>query len=245
MRPVCRGASPQSHDFDTYKDALPHLVSRLGGYCSYCERRVVTQLAVEHIQPKDGPHGHPHLIGRWNNYLLACVNCNSTKGRKEVVLADLVLPDRDNTFASFVYLPDGTVAPAPGLSPALQAKACATLALTGLGKEECGARDEYGKLIALDRSSQRMETWLIAAEAKSDIDANPSNPALRRLAVTLAKAQGFFSIWMTVFHDDIDMRNRFIDAFEGTRTSGCFDATTTLAVSPAPNPDRLADGAKI
>src|SRR5690348_5769226 len=95
MRPVCRGAAPQAHDFDPYDAAKPYLVGRMGLYCSYCERRVVTQLAVEHIQPKKGPHGHPHLIGRWENYLLACVNCNSAKGDKNVVLADVFLPDRD------------------------------------------------------------------------------------------------------------------------------------------------------
>jgi len=121
------------------------VVSRLGLYCSYCERRVVTNLAVEHIQPKDGPHGHPHLIGRWENFLLACVNCNSTKRDKNVVLANVFLPDRDNTFAAFSYLPDGTVQPAATLATALMGKASDTLALTGLDKKISVALDEHGK----------------------------------------------------------------------------------------------------
>ena len=54
MRPVRRGAAPQPDDFDPYNDARPYLVSRLGLYCSYCERRTATNLAVEHIQPKNG-----------------------------------------------------------------------------------------------------------------------------------------------------------------------------------------------
>src|SRR5205085_12290705 len=156
MRPVSRGAAPQPHDFDPYDQAKPHLVSRMGVYCSYCERRVVTQLAVEHIQPKKGLYGRLDLIGRWDNYLLACVNCNSAKGDKQVVLADVLLPDRDNTFAVFVYLQDGTIQPAAALTPALTVKANRTLALTGLDKSINEALDENGKLVALDRVAQRM-----------------------------------------------------------------------------------------
>ena len=245
MRPVSRGAAPQAHDFDPYDQAKPHLVSRMGLYCSYCERRVVTQLAVEHIQPKKGQYGHPNLIGRWDNYLLACVNCNSAKGDKQVVLADLLLPDRDNTFAVFVYLQDGTIQLAAGLSPALTVKANDTLALTGLDKSIQEALDENGKLVALDRVAQRMEVWAVAEETRADVEAHPDNNAVKRCAVNAAKGYGYFSIWMTVFSANPDMRNRLIDAFEGTRNSGCFDAVTTLPVSPAPNPDSLTDGGKI
>ncbi|MFT3776257.1 MAG: hypothetical protein QM820_63745 [Minicystis sp.] len=49
---------------------------------------------------------------------------------------------------------------------------------------------------------------------------------------------------MTVFQGDADMRNRIIDAFAGTRASGCFDPATTEPRSPAPNPDGLAHGGK-
>ncbi|MBI3801048.1 MAG: HNH endonuclease, partial [Deltaproteobacteria bacterium] len=135
MRPVRRGAAPQPDDFDPYNDAKPHLVSRLGLYCSYCERRIATNLAVEHIQPKDGPYGHPHLIGRWENFLLACVNCNAAKQAKNVILANVLLPDRDNTLVVFSYLPDGTVQPTTALATALMGKASDTLALTGLDKK--------------------------------------------------------------------------------------------------------------
>jgi hypothetical protein len=206
---------------------------------------MVTQLAVEHIQPKDGPHGQPHLIGRWGNFLLACVNCNSAKQAKNVVLANVFLPDRDNTFAAFSYWPDGTVQPATTLAAALKAMARDTLALTDLDKKISVALDERGRQVALDRVSQRMETWAVAEDARSDVNANPDNVAIKCGVIRTAKAYGFFSIWMTVFSDDSDMRNRLIDAFEGTRESGCFDPLTTLPISPAPNPDGLVDGAKV
>ncbi len=41
---------------------------------------IATNLAVEHIQPKDDER-YPELEGSWDNYLLGCVNCNSTKSR--------------------------------------------------------------------------------------------------------------------------------------------------------------------
>lgn len=245
MRPVRRGSSPIAGDFAPYSKAQPYLISRLGVYCSYCERRVATQLAVEHIQPK-GLAAYTHLIGRWSNYLLGCVNCNSTKKDKDVVLADILLPDRDNTFVAFTYQADGTVVPSAACAAlGLNQKAQDTLALTGLDKRISVAIDENGKQVAIDRVSQRMEVWAVAEEAKSDVDANPDNEAVRRGAIRTAKGYGFFSIWMTVFHNDHEMRNRLIDAFDGTRDSGCFDVVTATPVSPAPNPDALPGGGKL
>ena len=243
MRPVRRGASPQPQDFADYADAKPDLINRLGPYCSYCERRVPTQLAVEHIQPKGLP-AYAHLIGDWNNFLLGCVNCNSTKKDKEVVLTDVFMPDRDNTFFAFHYTADGKVQAANGIQTELRKKAMDTLALTGLDKKINVVLDENGKQIAIDRVSQRLEVWLVAEDARSDANSNPDNQALRRQIVETAKGYGFFSIWMTIFQQDTDMLNRLIDAFPGTRASGCFDKSGR-AISPAPNPDGLTDGGKI
>lgn len=245
MRPVRRGKSPQTVDFTDYADAQPHLISRIGRYCSYCERPILTSLAVEHIQPKKGPHAHPHLEGCWTNYLLACVNCNSTKKDKNVELTDSIFPDRDNTFAAFSYSPNGEVTPTPGLLQGITTSAENTLALTGLDKKICVTLDENDKQVAIDRVSQRMEAWAVAQEAKADIVADPNNVALMRATIRTAQGYGFFSIWMEVFSADTEMRNLLIDAFVGTRASGCFDVITTLPVSPAPNPDGLDSGSKI
>lgn len=244
MRPIRRGNAPRPNDYTDYKDAKPELVARLGSYCSFCERPVVTQLAVEHIQPKGLP-AHAHLIGRWNNFLLACVNCNSTKKDKDVDPANVLLPDRDNTFAAFHYLPDGTVEPsATATANGLNAMAVATLKLTGLDKAALNTPDENGKQVALDRMSQRMEAYLAAEEAKNDLHKNPANRLLCDYVIKLATKTGFFSVWMTVFAADQAMLSRFIDAFPGTSASGCFAANGDI-VSPAPNPDALPGGGKI
>lgn len=243
MRPVRRGTSPRDDDFDDFGNAFPFLVSRLGSYCSYCERKIMTNLAVEHIQPKSLPK-YAKLIGCWENFLLACVNCNSTKGKKDVDLTQVLLPDRDNTFLAFKYSADGSVRPAEGLPASVKQMAANVLSLTGLDKRPSQVFDENGKMVAIERMSQRMEAWLLADEAKSDVDANPGNDAVRRGAVRAARESGFFSIWMTVFGDDIDIRRRLIEAFNGTGSSACFDEITTLPLSPAPNPDGLPHGGK-
>lgn len=261
MRPIRRDVSPQATDFTDYTEAKPFLVSRLGSgwfdgihvasYCSYCERPIVTSLAVEHIQPKGYEVGnvkpYEHLEGRWENFLLACVNCNSTKKDKNVVLNQVMLPDRDNTFVAYDYTKDGKVKVSMSLHPqsAVAAQAARTLSLTGLDKKPSEFLDENGRELAFERVTQRMNTWLLAESTKADIDSDPTNINLRRGAIRTAVCQGFFSIWMTVFSADADMRNRLIDAFAGTRGSSCFDPVTTLPISPAPNPDNLADGGKV
>jgi hypothetical protein len=245
MRPVKRGKSPISVDFSDYEKAKPYLISRIGRYCSFCERPILTNLAVEDIQPK-GLASHAHLIGRWTNFLLACVNCNSTKGKKDVTLSNILLPDRDNTFAAFIYTADGRIEPSNlAVNNGLTKVAQDTLALTGLDKKISVALDENGKEVAIDRVSQRKQAWLTAQRAKGHIVKQPNNDILKEQVTETAKQSGFFSIWMTVFENDADMRNRLIDGFSGTRNSGCFDTITTAPISPAPNPDSLPNGGKL
>lgn len=245
MRPIRRGTSPFKMNFDPYTDAQPYLISRIGMYCSYCERRICTQLAVEHIQPKKGSHAHPDLIGVWENYLLACVNCNSTKKDKKVILNDVLLPDRDNTFLAFSYSKDGHVSPSEtAIFMGLEKKAKHTLELTGLDKKKkYNVLDQNEIQISVDRPTQRLNVWAIAEESKNTIDECPID-SVKRMATNLAVESGFFSIWLAVFEADTDMCNRLIDAFNGTRNSGCFDSNA-IPISPAPNPDNLHFGGKI
>ncbi len=242
MRPVERGISPQTADFERYEDARPFLVSRLGSFCSYCERRIKTGLAVEHLQAKDGPYGRPDLIGSWTNFLLGCVNCNSSKGDRDVRFERLYFPDRDNTFVAIEYTPDGRVSVVGTLTPAQAAIGRQTLALTGLDRRYSPAYDANGNLVALDRVSQRMEVWGIAEVALRRRLENRSG-ALRETIVDLALAHGSFSIWMKVFEQDVEMRQCFIQQFPGTAPD-CFDPVTILPVTPRP-PNGLESAGKI
>ncbi len=65
MRPVDRGPDPGP--FTRFQDAAPHLVTRIGDYCSYCERQIETCLAVEHIRPKKPV---PTLELTWTNFFV-------------------------------------------------------------------------------------------------------------------------------------------------------------------------------
>jgi uncharacterized protein (TIGR02646 family) len=237
MRPVTRGAAPVAA-FARYADAYPYLVAQLEKYCSYCERYVPTGLAVEHIQPKVT---YPRLELSWDNFLLGCVNCNSTKGDQQVLLHDLLLPDRDNTFAAFDYADDGQVAPAAHLDAKARALAERTLAITGQNTRRGLPQNRNLRRVALDRIGQRRETWLMALDSLSELRRSPS-PELRNAIVRVAQVAGFFSIWMKVFEAEPDMRRRFIAAFTGTAVD-CFDAGT-LPVSPRPA-SGLAHGAKM
>jgi uncharacterized protein (TIGR02646 family) len=241
MRPLFRGASPRTTDYENYRDAFEELAGRIGMFCSYCERRIATQLAVEHIQPKALP-AYEHLTGRWENFLLGCINCNSTKGAQDVVLGNLLLPDRDNTAAAYTYSMDGKVSAQVGLTTVQQAMAQATLTLTGLDRSASSAFDANGKLVAIDRVKQRMQVWMIAQDSKRDLQVN-AHDAFRRQIARAAVGHGFFSIWMTVFHDDLAVRRLLIQEFNGT-AADCFDAATTMPVSPRPA-NGLHDGGKI
>lgn len=245
MRPVRKGSSPTQGDFNKYEDAKPDLISRLGGYCSYCERRVPTNLAVEHLEPKDGEHGKPALKNKWSNFLLACVNCNSTKSDKQVEFDKLFFPDRDNTFYAFHYLPDGAIEPADYLSDNDKLIAQSTLKLIGLDKNQQVSTDSNKKQVALDRVSQRISAWAKAETSRTLLN-DSDTPLLRSyIAMATATSVGYFSVWMTVFENDSDMKLRLIQAFEGTEASGCFDMITGNPITPAPNPDLLQNGGKI
>lgn len=88
-----------------------------------------------------------------------------------------------------------------------------------------------------------MQCWLGAERAKNNINRYPDNIALKETVINLATASGFFSIWMTVFVDDSDMRLRLIKAFAGTEASGCFDQHGQPIASR--NPDQLVSGGKL
>jgi len=256
LRPVRRGDSPTgAENYLTYQSAKPDLIDKISSgwcnrgrnissYCSYCERKIDTNLAVEHIKPKDGEFGHPDLELRWNNFLLACVNCNSTKGAKEVLFHNLFLPDRDNTFYAFKYRADGIVEARDTLSPIHKTIANNTLKLLGLDKETREIFSATGNLIAQDRGSQRLEVWGIAESSLDDYLDDLKNQIVKESIIKIMLLSGFFSIWMTVFENYAEMKNLFINALHGTRESGCFDDEANM-ITPHPNEDELEFGGKI
>ncbi len=219
MRPVDRGLAPNV--YARYQDAGPDLQARLGDYCSYCERQIETHLAIEHVQPKSR---QASLRTQWRNFLLGCVHCNSSKGKKRVALKNYFWPDRDNTLRAFTYAPGGIVAPAATLAAHERARADDTLSLTGLDKVP-GKPGRWPT--ASDRRwLRRQEGWQLAVKCRERLSANMT-PEVRELIVENALGRGLFSIWWTVFSGDVDMRRRLREAFAGTHAA-CFDGNEDL-----------------
>jgi len=239
MRPVVRGNGPLDSSgnpktFKTYQDARGDLIDQLGEYCSYCEARLSSSLAVEHILPKSQ---FPDETTNWENFCLACTNCNSTKGSamknrwnsswqylpfdsaKKAARSEFYWPDRDNTFRAIEYLEGGKIKVNPSLAPEEQKIAQATIEMVGLDKipnPDPQKRDR--------RWHNRRETW---EKAKGCLDkigkcAPNSLEEMRELILDMAQSKGFWSVWMTVFKNDPDMLQRLIDAFPGT-CQDCFD----------------------
>lgn len=220
MRPIDRGATPRNEDgepkeFSEYSRARKDLIDRLGDYCSYCGTRLPASLAIEHVRPKGS---NPDLRLKWDNFLLACTNCNSTKGPEDVVLDEYFWPDSDNTFRAFVYTEGGLIEVNPSLSDDEHNRARNTIDLTGLDRTP--ANDPS---VSDRRWRNRLHTWTMATEIREILDGEDTE-FIRQLIVKLAVAQGFWSVWMTVFTDDQDMLQRLVDAdaFPGT-SKNCFD----------------------
>jgi hypothetical protein len=199
MRPIDKGTAPTS--YTRYQDAGPDLQARIGDYCCYCERHIETNLAVEHVQPKDLV---PVLATNWSNFLLS----------------DYFWPDIDNTLKAFDYIQGGVVVPKPALAPALLQKAYATIRLTGL---DCYPGNPGREPTSADkRWLTRLKAWQLAERYRSVL-LQEDTATIRELIVDLALSCGEFSIWWTVFSGDIDMRRRLREAFVGTH-SASFDA---------------------
>jgi uncharacterized protein (TIGR02646 family) len=224
MRPVERGNIPVDKNgnpisFKVHGDTRDYLIERLGDYCSYCESPLLSP-DVEHIQPKISV---PELTLAWTNFLLACIYCNRIKNKKTINsnnLHDYFWADIDNTFRAFIYELDLPPQISPHLNLQQRKAAQNTLELTGLDRDnfhkKCTEKDR--------RWIKRKEAWDDALSVKEDLINNPSEE-MQKTIIRLAKAKGFWSVWMTVFQDDMDMRHRLINAFKGTSQT-CFDANT-------------------
>lgn len=221
MRPIDKGLAPHAYAF--YGDAIADLEAVIGDFCSYCERQIETHLAVEHVQPKSRKQA---LINDWVNFLLGCVHCNSSKGKKSVILDSFVWPDRDNTMRAFVYSRDGIVRVYSRLRVQNRRRAEATLRLCGLDKVP-GHQMRHRRPTRSDhRWRRRQEAFDLAERAHADLAAQDTL-AMREWIVEAAHGRGMFSIWMQVFVNDSDMRSRLRQRFVGTDTNS-FDANEGL-----------------
>jgi len=220
MRPVNKGIEPLDADgnpikFKNYSESRRYLIDKIGEYCSYCESRILTSLAVEHVQPKSI---NPDLTLEWSNLLLACTNCNSIKGSKNIELNNYVWPDIDNTYTLFLYNNSGLVKVEPNLEESLKGKVIATIQLTGLDRPPPKEGSSDWKKASDRRFEHRVKAWKDAHE-KAEIYLKASS-IQRKEALdyikTIVVNQGFWSIWMKAFKDFPEVQKELVDSFVGT-----------------------------
>ncbi|MCI5584288.1 MAG: HNH endonuclease [Lachnospiraceae bacterium] len=222
MRPIDKGDSPYT-TIRKYQDAEPYLEEKIGRYCSFCEMRVNSALAVEHKESKNSGGA----LTDWSNLLLGCIYCNSRKGEKikKGELNKWIWPDQDNTFLAFSYsdaLPKLNELYLKSISNEVYLRAKTIFEDLALDYRPVNLnRDKYRD----KRWQTRYEVLGVAKEAKSIWERchdNEKRMFQKKNIVAMAKGYGFFSVWMMVFEKEPDIRQALIQAFPGTSLS-CFD----------------------
>jgi len=229
MRPVERGQAPVDGAgnpivFAKHTDARDHLIDRIGDFCSYCENALHSQIDVEHVQPKTTAFvGRPDLSLSWENFLLACSYCNRAKWDTVINLNDYLWPDRDNTLHALVYQVDSPPQPNRQLDPLVAQAALSLIELTGLdrvpGHPKFSDRDR--------RYLKRKEVWGVALLILHQYQQKLISPLSIQL---VAVSRGFFSIWMTVFQGDSEVRKLLISGFKAA--ANCFDGNAEPVIRP-------------
>ena len=215
MRPVKKWETGSLHgesvvvkeEYKPSRTAQPVLVANLGMYCSYCEKSMHEEpdLEVEHIEPSSKA-SITELVTQWDNFLLACPTCNKHKGNKTVILNDIHLPHRNNTYKSIVYNEAGGILPNKNMS--------------SLSIQHA---DNLIKLLSLDNRSKtdmRRRTWQLAVDALKDYEGGKTT---LDLLLQFIEQRGGWSIWFTVFKGHDEVRRRLIEYFPGTEAN-CFDS---------------------
>lgn len=208
MRPLDKSTFTTNQiTYDPYGSAKDDLISALGSFCSYCERQGFSvALDVEHIEDKNA---HPQKKTQWNNFLLACKNCNSIKGTDEVDFPNILMPHLNDTFKYLDYRESGFIAIASSCVAGDTAKVQTLIDLVGLDR-----RPGHPKYSVKDkRWEERKKTWEIAKRYRTKyIDGAADMETVK----DLANKNGFWSIWMHAFSAYPEVQRELILAFPGT-----------------------------
>ena len=168
------------------------------------ERR--TDLDVEHVVPQVHVR---QLETEWSDFLLACRNCKRRKWHNNTSRDGYLWPDVDDTFNAFTYRSGGRVSVAEELEPDERTKANELFGLVGLGAPVTDSDR---------RRHKKRQAWDKAKEIRDSANVDDKWRWVNDVAV----ATGFFSVWMTVFRDDVDMCRKLKQAFPGTRLKAVF-----------------------
>lgn len=216
MRPIIKRRNTKV--YNEYGEAKSDLILHIGHFCSYCERHVSPEsaLEVEHILPKSK---YPYLINSWRNFLLSCKHCNTIKSSKDLIISEIHLPHLNNTFLSFEYKISGKINIHPNLiGTVVEIKAQNLLDLVGLDREPSNKKYHSADNLV----EKRKNTFTLAQRYLSKYEAQTAD---NEIIIDLALKTGFWSIWMEVFQNHLQIRQLLIHHFPNTAAE-CFDANT-------------------
>jgi len=219
MRPINKGSNPTENgieiEFKEYSHSRKYLIDRLGRFCSYCENSINANLAIEHVQPKSS---HLDLELKWSNFLLACTNCNSTKGKEDINLDEYIFPDTSNSFVYFDYDFSGIVKVKNNLSAENQKKALKTIELVGLDKCPPRVGTIEWKKASDSRFEKRLETVKITSDYFNIY--NSASEESKKILILcfkdIIKRSGFWSVWIQTFNSIPEVLKEITHCIKGT-----------------------------
>jgi hypothetical protein len=214
MRPVNKWQVGQNGvviEYNPHTEAKTKLLENFGNepfyYCSYCDRVIPkVNMEVEHIQCV---HHYPQQEYLWNNFLLACKNCNLTKGDEDFAPGNVLLPHLQNTWNCFIVNNDGTMT-ADTTNALAYNRALRTVEIWGLDRGFSHARRQPQD----DRFDVRRHILILAKRALSHYQNGVPN--YMDEIVDQAIAYGFWYVWMKVFENHQTVQDALILAFNNT-----------------------------
>lgn len=208
MRPIDKSLYKENDlVYDPYGSAKDDLLQAIGNFCSYCEREgFSSSLDVEHIDDKKH-HAEKKFL--WSNFLLACKNCNSIKGKKEIDYKNIILPHINNTFEAFTYLESGLIIVSSNVSNKKKIKALNLISLVGL--DRVPSHPQYSNKD--HRWEERKKCWVLSNRYL--VKYQNGNADIETIK-DLALSNGFWSIWMYIFRNYYSVKSELIKSFLGT-----------------------------
>lgn len=242
MRPIVKSirySSPNIPlEYTDWKNAKQELVNEIGTFCSYCEKyNSSSALHVEHIHGRKCKDANGHLIydhlkGRWDNFLLACVNCNAVKKNKDIAVLAPYLPHSNNLLHYIEILNGGFIRIKPSVAGIERTRTKAFIDLIGLdripGHSEYSNRD--------DRWDCRLKVFHIAERQLAKYIKPVSETDIETI-IDLARTNGYFSIWFTVSNEYKEVKEALVKGinllipFPGTDQHSFDNHYSTLARS--------------
>lgn len=204
MRPVVKSTKNNAHgipqEYIPWGNAKKDLIEEIGSYCSYCEKKVNrSSIHVEHICGKKvknqaGQLIYDNLKYQWNNFLLACCNCNSVKGNKDIASTNPFLPHLNNLVHFIEVRNTGLIAIKNGVTGNNLNRTKAFINLVGLDREPSHVDYSDGD----DRWEERLEAVDLAKRYFDKYNSTPRKTDVETI-IKLAREKGFFSVWYYQF----------------------------------------------